>query len=103
MLQLIPCFQSFQISLLKLHSLRRNPSSGSLVISETGSLERMKNVPEKRKLGGAMDDGGHRVSDRVEETRVNPESLIDDIFKDTNLEDLEKSAESEFLLFFVYF
>lgn len=89
--------------LLKLCFLHRNPSSGSLVISETGSLERMKNVPEKRKLGGPLDDGGHRVSDRVEETRVNPESLIEDIFKDTNLEDLEKSAESESGLLIFYY
>lgn len=63
----------------------------------------MKNVPEKRKLGGALDDGGHRVSDRVEETRVNPESLIDDILKDTNLDDLEKSAESEFFFLSFFF
>ncbi|KAH8421140.1 hypothetical protein KR009_000150 [Drosophila setifemur] len=70
-----------------------NPSSGSLVISETGSLDRTKNSGEKRKKG-ALEDGP-RVSDRVEETRVNPNSLIDEILKDTKLDQLEESAESK--------
>ena len=70
----------------------RNPSSGSIVISETGSLDRIKNAAGKRKKG-ALDDAP-RVSDRVEETRVNPNSLIDEILKDTKLDQLEESAES---------
>lgn len=53
----------------------------------------MKNTAEKRKKG-PLDDGP-RVSDRVEETRVNPDSLIDEILKDTNLDQLEGSAESK--------
>ncbi|KAH8255446.1 hypothetical protein KR038_003276 [Drosophila bunnanda] len=76
-----------------------NPSSGSLVISETGSLDRTKSSGEKRKKG-ALDDGP-RVSDRVEETRVNPNSLIDEILKDTKLDQLEESAETSGLQLYI--
>ncbi|XP_033149181.1 LOW QUALITY PROTEIN: uncharacterized protein LOC108608011 [Drosophila busckii] len=76
-----------------------NPSSGSLVISETGSLDRTKNSGEKRKKN-ALDDGP-RVSDRVEETRVNPDSLIDEILKDTKLDQLEESAETSGLQLYI--
>ncbi|XP_017012739.2 serine-rich adhesin for platelets isoform X6 [Drosophila takahashii] len=76
-----------------------NPSSGSLVISETGSLDRTKSSGEKRKKG-ALDDGP-RVSDRVEETRVNPDSLIDEILKDTKLDQLEESAETSGLQLYI--
>lgn len=67
-----------------------------MVTSETGSLDRMKNNNDKRKKG-PLDDGP-RVSDRVEETRVNPDSLIDEILKDTKLDQLEESAESAYFL-----
>ncbi|XP_052852750.1 protein FAM102A isoform X5 [Drosophila gunungcola] len=77
----------------------RNPSSGSLVISETGSLDRTKSSGEKRKKG-ALDDGP-RVSDRVEETRVNPDFLIDEILKDTKLDQLEESAETSGLQLYI--
>ncbi|XP_033163094.1 autotransporter adhesin BpaC isoform X3 [Drosophila mauritiana] len=76
-----------------------NPSSGSLVISDTGSLDRTKSSGEKRKKG-ALDDGP-RVSDRVEETRVNPDSLIDEILKDTKLDQLEESAETSGLQLYI--
>ncbi|XP_037712286.1 uncharacterized protein LOC119548789 isoform X4 [Drosophila subpulchrella] len=76
-----------------------NPSSGSLVISETGSLDRTKSSGEKRKKN-ALDDGP-RVSDRVEETRVNPDSLIDEILKDTKLDQLEESAETSGLQLYI--
>ncbi|XP_017016513.1 uncharacterized protein [Drosophila kikkawai] len=81
------------------YELMRNPSSGSLVISETGSLDRTKSSGEKRKKG-ALDDGP-RVSDRVEETRVNPNSLIDEILKDTKLDQLEESAETSGLQLYI--
>ncbi|KQS61794.1 uncharacterized protein Dere_GG21293, isoform D [Drosophila erecta] len=81
------------------YELMRNPSSGSLVISETGSLDRTKSSGEKRKKG-ALDDGP-RVSDRVEETRVNPDSLIDEILKDTKLDQLEESAETSGLQLYI--
>ncbi|XP_034474785.1 uncharacterized protein LOC117781991 isoform X2 [Drosophila innubila] len=81
------------------YELMRNPSSGSLVISETGSLDRTKSSGEKRKKG-ALDDGP-RVSDRVEETRVNPNSLIDEILKDTKLDQLAESAETSGLQLYI--
>ncbi|XP_067621189.1 uncharacterized protein [Eurosta solidaginis] len=74
-------------------------SSGSLVISETGSLDRMKNAADKRKKGPLED--GPRVSDRVEETRVNPNSLIDEILKDTRLDQLAESAETSGLQLYI--
>uniref|UniRef100_A0A1A9W0N6 C2 NT-type domain-containing protein n=1 Tax=Glossina brevipalpis TaxID=37001 RepID=A0A1A9W0N6_9MUSC len=81
------------------YDLMRNPSSGSLVISETGSLDRMKTTAEKRKKG-PLDDGP-RVSDRVEETRVNPKSLIDEILKDEDLDQLEESTETSGLQLYI--
>ncbi|XP_017152568.1 uncharacterized protein LOC108162369 isoform X2 [Drosophila miranda] len=79
------------------YELMRNPSSGSLVISETGSLDRSKSSGEKRKKG----EDGPRVSDRVEETRVNPDSLIDEILKDTKLDQLEESGETSGLQLYI--
>ncbi|KAH8244257.1 hypothetical protein KR026_004297 [Drosophila bipectinata] len=76
-----------------------NPSSGSLVISETGSLDRTKSSGEKRKKGPLED--GPRVSDRVEETRVNPNSLIDEILSDTKLDQFEESAETSGLQLYI--
>lgn len=66
----------------------RNPSAGSLVSSETGSLDRMKAAAERRKKG--LDDSGTTVSGRVEGTRVNPDSLIDELLKNTKLDQLEE-------------
>lgn len=68
--------------------LFRNPSAGSLA-SETGSLDRMKAAAERRKKG--LDDSGTTVSERVEGTRVNPDSLIDELLKNTKLDQLEES------------
>lgn len=72
----------------------RNPSSSSIVTSETGSLDRMKAAAERRKKG--LEDNGPPVSGRVEDTRVNPDSLIDELLKNTKLDQLEESAESKF-------
>lgn len=69
----------------------RNPSSGSM--SETGSLDRMKAAAERRKKG--LEESGPTVSGRVEGTRVNPDSLIDELLKNTKLDQLEESAESK--------
>lgn len=69
----------------------RNHSTGSM--NETGSLDRMKAAAERRKKG--MDETGPTVSVRVEGTRVNPDSLIDEILKNSKLDQLEESAESE--------
>lgn len=65
-------------------------------MSETGSLDRMKAAAERRKKG--LEDSGPTVSGRVEGTRVNPDSLIDEILKNTKLDQLEESAESEYSL-----
>lgn len=63
-------------------------------MSETGSLDRAKAALERRKK--AEDVSSNPVQCRVEVTRPNPDSLIDELFKATNLDqsDLE-SAESK--------
>lgn len=68
----------------------RNPSSGS-GLSETGSLDRAKAALERRKK--AAEDGN--VQGRVETTRVNPDSLIDELLRSTNLEQQDESGESK--------
>jgi hypothetical protein len=67
----------------------RNPSSGS-GLSETGSLDRAKAALERRKK--ATDEGV--VQARVEETRVNPDNLINEILRSTNLEPQDESGTS---------
>lgn len=62
-------------------------------MSETGSLDRMKAAAERRKKG--IDDSGPTVSGRVEGTRVNPDSLIEELLKNSKLDQLEESAESK--------
>lgn len=59
-------------------------------LSETGSLDRGKAALERRKK--AAEDGTGTRSERVEGTRVNPDSLIDQLIRATNLDD--ESAES---------
>jgi hypothetical protein len=67
----------------------RNPSSGS-GLSETGSLDRAKAALERRKK--ASEEGAPQA--RVEVTRVNPDSLIDEILRSTNLEPQDESGTS---------
>ncbi|CAD1475472.1 unnamed protein product [Heterotrigona itama] len=78
--------------------LRRNPSGGS-GLSETGSLDRAKAALERRKK--AEDGTGNPILCRVEVTRPNPDSLIDELIKATNLEqtDLESSETTGLQLF----
>ncbi|XP_071558082.1 uncharacterized protein [Temnothorax nylanderi] len=75
-----------------------NPSGGS-GLSETGSLDRAKAALERRKK--AEDGAGNPVLCRVEVTRPNPDSLIDELLKATNLEqtDLESSETTGLQLF----
>ncbi|KAG9433367.1 hypothetical protein HZU67_05336 [Apis mellifera carnica] len=75
-----------------------NPSSGS-GLSETGSLDRAKAALERRKK--AEDGTGNSILCRVEVTRPNPDSLIDELIKATNLEqtDLESSETTGLQLF----
>lgn len=67
-------------------------------MSETGSLDRMKAAAERRKKG--LDDSVTTVSERVEGTRVNPESLIGELLANT---ELLESGESMFNRFFIDF
>ncbi|XP_061928174.1 uncharacterized protein LOC107997090 isoform X1 [Apis cerana] len=78
-----------------------NPSSGS-GLSETGSLDRAKAALERRKK--AEDGTGNSILCRVEVTRPNPDSLIDELIKATNLEqtDLESSESMLFLFNYIY-
>jgi hypothetical protein len=74
----------------------RNPSGGS-GLSETGSLDRAKAALERRKK--AEDVAGNPVLCRVEVTRPNPDSLIDELIKATNLDQsVLESAESEYIV-----
>lgn len=86
---------------LALSIFRRNPSSGS-GLSETGSLDRAKAALERRKK--AEDGTGNSILCRVEVTRPNPDSLIDELIKATNLEqtDLESSESMLFLFNYIY-
>lgn len=76
----------------------RNPSSSSLVLSETGSLDRAKAALERRKKAQVQDS--EVVPGRVEVTRVNPDELIADLLKNTNLEPVDDSGES--MKFFIF-
>lgn len=72
---------------------QRNPSSSSIPMSETGSLDRMKSAAERRKKGALESDSGTvpTVSGRVEGTRVNTGLIIDELLKNTKLDHLEES------------
>lgn len=77
-------------------------------MSETGSLDRMKSSAERRKKVGLYDTNTTILSGQVEGTRVNPDSLIDELLKDAKLDQLEESAECEYLFyellpFFIFF
>ncbi|XP_011506452.1 PREDICTED: protein FAM102B [Ceratosolen solmsi marchali] len=76
-----------------------NPSGGS-GLSETGSLDRAKAALERRKK--AEDGTGNPVLCRVEVTRPNPDSLIDELIKATNLDQsVLESAETTGLQLFI--
>lgn len=66
-------------------------------MSETGSLDRMKAAAERRKKG--LDDSVTTVSERVEGTRVNPESLIGELLANT---ELLETGESMLILSFLW-
>ncbi|XP_050087764.1 uncharacterized protein LOC126572464 isoform X3 [Anopheles aquasalis] len=78
---------------LRRPSANINPSSSSIPLSETGSLDRMKSAVERRKKGAAGLDGdngtGPTLSGRVEGTRVNTGLIIDELLKNTKLEHIE--------------
>ncbi|KAK7867224.1 hypothetical protein R5R35_008398 [Gryllus longicercus] len=82
------------------HDTRRNPSSGS-GLSETGSLDRAKAALERRKKAVGGDDGTTGGGGRVEVTRPNPDSLIDELLRATNLEQPDDLAETSGLKLFI--
>lgn len=74
----------------------RNPSSGSIQMSDTGSLDRMKAQAERRKK---VYEEPNTVTGRVENTRVNPDKTIDELIATHKLEQLEEDAERKLKLF----
>ncbi|XP_056640860.1 early estrogen-induced gene 1 protein isoform X2 [Diorhabda sublineata] len=82
-------------------SVTTNPSAGSLVISETGSLDRAKAAYERRKKNQCQDTDAVGIPGRVEKTRVNVEDLVEDLLKNTNLEQPDDSAETSGLQLFI--
>uniref|UniRef100_A0A1S4H2D4 C2 NT-type domain-containing protein n=1 Tax=Anopheles gambiae TaxID=7165 RepID=A0A1S4H2D4_ANOGA len=82
----------------------RNPSSGSIPMSETGSLDRMKSAAERRKKGAGHDgDSGMAptLSGRVEDTRVNTGLIIDELLKNTKLDHLEDAENPTGLALYI--
>lgn len=61
-------------------------------MSETGSLDRMKAQAERRKK--VLDDTPN-VTGRVENTRVNPDKTIDELLRNSKLDQLEEATERE--------
>lgn len=80
----------------------RNINPAPFTSSETGSLDRLKSAAERRKKC-SLDDHGPAVSGRVEGTRVNPVFMVDEIVKNTKLDQLEESAESKWDVIFLGF
>lgn len=78
-------------------------SQASPVLSgvEAGSLDRGKAALERRNkksavTGGSIaDDGCAKVTGRVEVTRVNPDSLIEQLLRNTNLENNSADEDSK--------
>lgn len=66
------------------------------MLSETGSLDRAKAALERRKKAQAQDSDV--VPGRVEVTRVNPDELIADLLKNTNLEPVDDSGEGGYFI-----
>ncbi|BES92938.1 unnamed protein product [Nesidiocoris tenuis] len=72
-------------------------NNGGSCIVETGSLDRGKAALERRKKAAEEGPGGGRV----EFTRVNPNSLIDQLLKASNLNNTDDNAETSGLQLFI--
>ncbi|KAK9727938.1 N-terminal C2 in EEIG1 and EHBP1 protein [Popillia japonica] len=92
---------SLGLDFANLRQPQRNPSSSSLVLSETGSLDRAKAALERRKKAQMQETESGSITGRVEETRVNPDHLIAELLKNTNLEPADDSAETSGLQLFI--
>ena len=90
----IICFKGFNV----ICYVFRNPSSGS-GLSETGSLDRGKAALERRKK--AAEEGGS-IGGRVEVTRVNPDSLIEQLIRASNLEHTDAESKPNTLMLFYF-
>ncbi|CRL02832.1 CLUMA_CG015878, isoform B [Clunio marinus] len=84
------CIESIKNRGSMIYERLRNPSSGSIQMSETGSLDRMKAQAERRKK--VLDDTPN-VTGRVENTRVNPDKTIDELLRNSKLDQLEETTE----------
>ncbi|KAL7043040.1 hypothetical protein ACKWTF_001371 [Chironomus riparius] len=85
------CIESMKNRGSTLYDRLRNPSSGSIQISETGSLDRAtKAQAERRKK---VYEDLPTITGRVENTRVNPDKTIDELFATHKLEQLEEDPE----------
>lgn len=75
--------------------------SGSSCLSETGSLDRGKSALERRKKAAEESV----TSGRVEITRVNTDSIIEQLIKSTNLEPSDETTSCKWTLkknFFIF-
>lgn len=67
------------------------------MLSETGSLDRAKAAMERRKKNCVSAEPDiTQVSGRVEGTRVDPDDLITELLKNTDLEQSDDSTECKF-------
>lgn len=84
-------------------------NSTCILPTETGSLDRAKSAIERRKKvtedvvissssSAVVAGTGAATSGRVEVTRVNPDSLIDELLRSTNLTHQDESAEGKYHL-----
>lgn len=97
---------------------QRNPSSSSIPMSETGSLDRARVERRKKGGGGGVLESSvgdtisgtssvsasatlPTVSGRVEGTRVNTGLIIDELLKNTKLDHLEESEASAGLALYI--
>lgn len=67
--------------------------SGNSCLSETGSLDRGKSALERRKKAAEE----NITSGRVEITRVNTDTIIEQLIKSTNLEPMDETTSCKFL------
>ncbi|KAK9498773.1 hypothetical protein O3M35_003336 [Rhynocoris fuscipes] len=84
--------------------IRNNGGNSVSGLVETGSLDRGKAALERRKKAaeeGSSVGGGCGGTGRVEFTRVNPNSLIDQLIRATNLDNPDDSAETSGLQLFI--
>lgn len=94
----LPCLYSLTSSGTAISGSQASPVLSGV---EAGSLDRGKAALERRNKksaitgGGVADDGCPKATGRVEVTRVNPDSLIDQLLRATNLDDHSADEDSK--------